>query len=75
MTERTKELAITPELRDFIRIEKRGLTYSQFLLEVFDYMQNTKKCYNEFLNHLEKKRELPYLPSSKNPSHKKGVKE
>jgi len=74
MTERTKELAITPALRDFIRSQKRGLSYSQFLLEIFDYMSNEKKCYNDFLNHLEKNRELPKFPDSVKPIHKKGIK-
>jgi len=74
MTERTKELAITPELRDFIRIEKRGLSYSEFFLEIFDYMRNERKCYNDFLNHLEKKRELPKFPKRPSKPVHKGMK-
>ena len=48
MTQRPSDLPTRPELKDRIRQEKKSLSYSDFLTEVFDYMQNNAKCYNEF---------------------------
>ncbi len=75
MTERTKEIQVSREMRDLLKRQKGILSYNDFFVAIFDYMSNEKKCYVDFLNHLEKKRELPKFPSSKKPIHKKGIKD
>ena len=64
MSERTKEIQVTRETRDFLKSQKGTLSYNEFLYEVFFYMQDTRKCYNDFINRLEKKRvgKSPKLP-------------
>ena len=74
MTERTKEIQVSREMRDLLKRQKGILSYNDFFVAIFDYMSNQKKCYNDFLNHLEKNRELPTFPDSKKPIHKKGIK-
>jgi len=72
MTERTKEIQVSREMRDLLKRQKGILSYNDFFVAIFDYMSNQKKCYNDFLNHLEKKGELPKFPDSKSHSTKKG---
>ena len=64
MSERTKEIQVTEETRDFLKNEKGTLSYNEFLYEVFFYMQETRKCYVDFQNRLAKKRagRSPNLP-------------
>ena len=64
MTERTKEIQVSREMRDLLKRQKGILSYNDFFVAIFDYMSNQKKCYNDFLNQLEKKRvgKLPKLP-------------
>jgi len=64
LTERTKEIQVTEETRDFLKNEKGALSYNEFLYEVFFYMKETRKCYVDFQNRLAKKKKgkLPKLP-------------
>ena len=72
MTERTKEIQVSREMRDLLKRQKGILSYNDFFVAIFDYMSNQKKCYNDFLNHLEKRGELPKFPDSKSHFTKKG---
>ena len=78
MSERTKEIQVTGETRDFLKNEKGTLSYNEFLYEVFFYMKETRKCYNDFLKQLEKKKKekspkLPKVRRTTSYAKEKGV--
>ena len=77
MSERTKEIQVTQETRDFLKNQKGTLSYNEFLYEVFFYMQDTRKCYNDFINRLEKKKgsspKLPKVRKTTSYAEGKGV--